>query len=250
MKKVLEYVAIFFTVAFIFFIIAMVIQIMGKDTENEATIIAGALGLCGGLLGMMGVMYTTNILVKAQQYITLEQVEMADFRERERSLLSYYLSEYDRIIKYIWEIDSSLTSFQNSIKSVVQLKKMTSTTIPPTNPMYIDLIKWEYDVINQITVEIGTVQNKLLNLICSSPTEKIGDLKLNELNDEIKNHLEELRILSEHKNVTPEQIRKKIDDDLTEIKKKYVEIIQLAIDLKYEIIAKFQEQNIQKKSHI
>lgn len=246
MKKIFEYVAILFTVAFVFLIAAMVIQILGKDTENEATIIAGVLGLCGGLFGMVGVMYTTNILVKAQQHITLEQVEIADHRERERSLLSYYLSEYDRIIKYIWEIDSSLTSFQNSIKTLVQIKKMIST-IPPSNPMYIDLMKWNFDFVNQIAVEIGTIQNKLLNLICSSPTEKLDDLKLTELNNEIKKHLEEVRTLSEHPNITPEQISKKIDEDLTVIKERYSEIIQLAIDLKYEIIIKFQVPNIHKQ---
>jgi len=67
MKRVIEVILCIFVVGFLIGIFSISFQTIGQDSPNKAAIINGILSFFCGLVGAVGVIFTTGLLIKSQK---------------------------------------------------------------------------------------------------------------------------------------------------------------------------------------
>lgn len=233
MIRALEVILCIFVSVFLIGIFAIGFQVIGDDSPNKATIVSGILSFLGGLVGALGVVITTGLLIKSQKDSTLKQVNDTDSRTRQQIYLQYQLKKLDEKIEILLGVDFSLKKFQSRAARLTQLKEI----FLGQKEVDKQAISWiEEALSNMVETSIET-RNRLLMVLSAFVDEEI--LKESEYIEIVEKQISELYSYADSEGMKYSILIKKIEDTNTDIAKAYLKLFRATTNEKEMVLNKF-----------
>lgn len=119
MKKILEIVLICFVIIFLFSLFTLMIQVVGNDSSNKATILSGLLSMIGGAAGA----FSAYFIARWQMD---KQLDLQYKKEKEKIIVELKINKTNEIINIYNDVLNEIASFEEkwiNLQSFVNKKR-------------------------------------------------------------------------------------------------------------------------------